>query len=61
MTTPYLTRDEAGAYLRVAPATIDRYAREGKITRMRLAGSRTPRFRKEELDNLLTPDPAATP
>lgn len=58
--TPWLTRVEAAAYLRVSTVKIDRLARRGSLTRYRLkdtpAGSPgSVRFRREELDSLLIP------
>lgn len=58
--SPWLTRAEAASYLRISTATVDRLASSGKITRHRIAGvpaggNRSVRFRREELDALLTP------
>lgn len=56
MTDKYLTRQEAAEYLRISVASLDRYVRQGKLPRHRLAGTRTARFIKEELDALVEPD-----
>ncbi len=59
----YLRRAEAADYMSVSPATIDRWVREGRLTRYRLAGhSKVSRYRQSELDALLVPDrPTAKP
>lgn len=56
MTQTYFTRDEAADYMRVSVVTIDRFAREGKLTRHYLAGTRSVRFLKEDLDALVVPE-----
>lgn len=61
MSTPWMTREEAATYLRVSTSTLDRYVREGKLARHRLAGTRSARFHKEELDALVEPDPEVEP
>ncbi len=55
MTTTWLTRPEAAAYLRIHVDTLDRYARDKKITRYTVAGTRSVRFKVTELDNLVRP------
>jgi len=56
MTTPtWMTKAQAAAHLGCSAATIDRYAREGKLTRHKLAGTQSVRFRRDELDALLEP------
>jgi excisionase family DNA binding protein len=53
MDAKYLPRDEAAAYMRVSKATIDRWAREGRIERYRVEGTRSVRFKVSELDALV--------
>lgn len=54
--TTWLTRTEAAEHLRVTPSTIDRWARQGLVTRHRLTGTaRGVRYKREELDALLQP------
>lgn len=54
--TSWMTRQEAAAYLRVSVATIDRYVRVGELTKHHLAGTRSVRFTKDELDALVVPE-----
>lgn len=49
----WFTRAEAAAYARVSLATLDRWARDGKVTRHRTPG-RGIRFTKDDLDNAMT-------
>lgn len=48
-----MTRKEAAELLRVRERTVDAYARSGKLPRYHLAGSRTPRFRIEDVRELI--------
>jgi excisionase family DNA binding protein len=48
----WITRSEAAAIIRVSLATIDRYAREGKIRRFRTPGG-TPRYSRAEVIGLI--------
>ncbi len=48
----YLTRKHAAEWLDYSVGTIDRFAREGKITPIYLAGNRSVRYDIEELDRL---------
>ena len=50
----WLTRAEAARYLRVSKATLDRLAREHGL-RHYLGDTRSVRFRRDQLDALLTP------
>lgn len=54
----WATRKEAAVYLRVDPKTIDRYAREGRLTRHSVAGLRTVRYRWTDLYALVAPGEA---
>lgn len=58
--TTYLTRHEAAELLKVSPATLDRYAREGLISRFHPEGKRTVRFDRDEVQRLLSPGARAT-
>jgi excisionase family DNA binding protein len=49
----YLTKREAGQYLKVSPRTINRWIVEGRIKAYR--GPLALRFKKEDLDKALTP------
>lgn len=51
-----MTRPEAAEYLRVSVDTIDRYARDGKIKKYTVAGTRSIRFKAAELDALMEPE-----
>jgi excisionase family DNA binding protein len=48
----WITRTEAASLIRVSLATIDRYAREGKIRRFRTPGG-TPRYSRAEVIGLI--------
>jgi excisionase family DNA binding protein len=52
----WLTSKEASAYLRIRPATLLLWARQGKIPAHQLSGCRRHvwRFKREELDAALT-------
>lgn len=51
----WLTRATAAGYAGVSMNTIDRWARDGRITRYRVEGMRSVRFKKDELDALFRP------
>ncbi len=51
----WLTREEAAARLRVSPHTLDRYARDNKVTKHKLAGTQSVRYRADEVDALVQP------
>lgn len=48
--SPWLTKAEAAAYMRVVPRTIDRWVESGRITRYRV-GTQV-RFKRAELEQL---------
>lgn len=49
----WMTRLEAAEHLRVHPATLDRYVREQKVRRYRVANYDKKRFKMSDLDALL--------
>lgn len=53
--SPWMTRQEVGAHLRVSVKTVDRYVREGKLTRHHLGGGTAVRFQRAEVEGLLAP------
>lgn len=55
-TSPWMTREEAAEYLRIAPRTFDNYVRAGEITRFRLKSSDRPRYRRAEVVRLIEID-----
>lgn len=59
-TTPWMTKAEAAEYTRVVVDTIDRWVREEKITRYKIGDSQSVRFRRDELDALMTPESAVS-
>lgn len=52
----WMTRADVATFLRVTTQTVDRHAREGRLPRYKIAGSRTPRFRIEDVRALLAPE-----
>lgn len=52
--SPWLTADEAAAYLQVTRRTLDRYRAEGRLAAYRV-GPRAVRFRASDLDDLARP------
>ncbi len=56
MNDEWLTREEAAAYLKINPRTLNRWVQHGKCPRHRTPGG-APRFLRRELDELLRPDP----
>jgi len=60
--TEWLTATEAAAYLKVKPRTVSQWAKAGKLPGHRLSGCKriTWRFRREDLDAMLTGPSAAT-
>lgn len=54
----YKTKVEAAEYLRVSPSTIDRWTRERRLTRYKVEGIRSSRYKVAELDALIVPDPS---
>jgi excisionase family DNA binding protein len=56
ISTCWFTRTEAAQYARVSVTTLDRWAREGKITRHKTPGGRGVRYTKIDIDNAMTPE-----
>jgi|WetSurMetagenome_2_1015567.scaffolds.fasta_scaffold15171_2 excisionase family DNA binding protein len=54
--TEWMTREEAAAYLRVHPATLDRYVRLKIVKRYQVRGLDKRRFRREDLDAAMVPE-----
>jgi excisionase family DNA binding protein len=54
--SPWLTRQEAAERARVDVRTIDRWAREGRITRHKVEGLQSVRFTVAEIDALIVPE-----
>lgn len=54
--SPWLTRTETAQHLRVSPPTVDRWVREGRLTRYKLAGQQSVRFLRADVEALVTPD-----
>ena len=55
MSEPWLTLEEAAAYLKVSKPTIYRLCSEGCLPFYKLAGTGQRRFRPSDLDALLVP------
>lgn len=55
MTEEWLTLEEAAAYLKVSKPTIYRFCSEGCLPFYKLAGTGQRRFKRADLDALLTP------
>lgn len=53
--SPWKTRQEAAEYARVTVGSIDRWARNGDLTRYYPRGTRSVRFHRDELDSLMIP------
>jgi excisionase family DNA binding protein len=54
--SPWKTRLEAAQYARVTVGTIDRWVRDGLLTRHTVSGTRSVRFHTDDLDKLMIPD-----
>lgn len=53
--TRWLTRQEAADLLKVNPRTVDRYARQGKLTKHKARGTQFVVFPAAEVEALATP------
>jgi excisionase family DNA binding protein len=60
ITSPYLTVDEAAAYLGINPMTMRRYIDKGRLRAFKL-GPKLLRVRQSDVDGLLTELPTASP
>lgn len=54
--SPWMTRDEAASFARVSSATLDRWVREGRLARYKIAGTQSVRFARSEITALVVPD-----
>lgn len=54
----WLTRQEAAKYLSIHPRTLDRWVEEGRVTRYHVGELRSVRFKVEDLDGLMKPEPS---
>lgn len=57
----YKTKAEAAEYLSVSQGTLDRWVRDGKLTRHKIQGTESVRFLTEELDALVVPETRVAP
>lgn len=53
--TKWLTREEAADRLRVSKHTVDRYAREGRLTKFKVGDLQSVRFDMNQVDKLVQP------
>lgn len=53
----WMTKKEAAALLRVTTRTIERMVRDGKLIKHTVAGSRSVRFSRSEVEAQLQPAP----
>lgn len=53
--TKWLTREEAADRLRVSKHTVDRYAREGRLTKFKVGDLQSVRFDMAQVDGLVQP------
>jgi excisionase family DNA binding protein len=51
----WLTRQEAAERLRVSPHTVDRWTREGRLTKYKVADLQSVRFDADQVDELVQP------
>lgn len=58
-TEKWLTREEAANLLSVHPRTIDKLVRDQVLQRYRISGTRSPRFRIEDVRALVVPNGGA--
>lgn len=57
ISTPWLTKEQAAAHLQVTTRTIDRLVKAGKLRKHVLDGTNSVRFKREDLDGLMEPEP----
>lgn len=57
-TTTWMTRADVARHLRVHPSTVDRMVTDGRLTRYKLTGGETARYKRDEVDGLLVAEPA---
>lgn len=51
-----MTRSEAATYLRVSPATVDRWVREERLEAFKVAGTQSVRFSRAGVEALIAPE-----
>jgi excisionase family DNA binding protein len=54
--SPWMTRSEAATYLRVSPATVDRWVREERLEAFKVAGTQSVRFSRAGVEALIAPE-----
>jgi excisionase family DNA binding protein len=59
--TQWFSRRAAAEYISVSPKTIDTWAREGRLTKYKISGTRSVRFSRTDLDALVEPDDPESP
>lgn len=52
--SPWMSKQEAAAYLGVSDWSVDRYSRDGRLPRYQLAGGQA-RFLRTDVEALITP------
>ncbi|VCT90585.1 hypothetical protein MHAS_02294 [Mycolicibacterium hassiacum DSM 44199] len=58
--SPWMTQREVAEYLRMTDRNVRNLIAAGKLTGYKLAGGRTVRLRRDQVEALLEPIPAAT-
>jgi len=53
MASPWMTRNEAAAFLKVDPSTINKLVGRGKLQKYELSDTGTPRFNREDIEALI--------
>jgi excisionase family DNA binding protein len=53
--SPWYTRDEASAYLRISARTLDEWVTAGRVQRRAVKGSRSVRYHRDDLDRAIVP------
>lgn len=59
--SPYMTRRETAAFLRVQPHTVDAHARAGRLTKHKVGGTTTTLYLRAEVQALVAPVASAAP
>ncbi|MGV0796053.1 excisionase family DNA-binding protein [Mycolicibacterium elephantis] len=58
--SPWMTQRQAAEYLLITDRHVRNLIADGRLTGYRMAGRRTVRLRRDEVENLMQPIPAAT-